>query len=117
VGSTTPSATLILRDLEAVGIGWDQGWANDLAGLLVEAKHTVEEARTAGTCQLVAAMLHSIRVRDGQLVAKGFVANPAPDGRRSTYWSVSTVNAPTCCGSSPISPCRSTTRPIGTSAQ
>jgi len=37
-----------LRELKAVGIGWDQGWANDLAGLLVEAKHAVEEARDSG---------------------------------------------------------------------
>ena len=75
-----------LRELKAVGIGWDQGWANDLAGLLVEAKHTVEAARNSGATQLDAATLHSIRVRYGQLVAKGFAANPAPEvGKRSGY--------------------------------
>ena len=75
-----------LRELKAVGIGWDQGWANDLAGLLVEAKHNVEAARANGADRLDAATLHSIRVRYGQLVAKGFAANPAPEvGKRSGY--------------------------------
>jgi len=36
--------------------------------------------------RLDAATLHSIRVRYGQLVAKGFAANPEPDvGKRSGY--------------------------------
>jgi hypothetical protein len=75
-----------LRELLAVGIGWDEGWANDLADLLREAKHMVEEARASGADQLDAATLHSIRVRYGQLVAKGFMANPAPEvGKRSGY--------------------------------
>ncbi len=75
-----------LRELKAVGIGWDQGWANDLAGLLVEAKHAVEAARAKGSDHLDDATLHSIRVRYGQLVAKGFSLNPAPDvGKRSGY--------------------------------
>jgi transposase len=75
-----------LRELKAVGIGWDQGWANDLATLLVEAKRTVEDARASGGDHLDAATLHSIRVRYGQLVAKGLAANPAPEtGKRSGY--------------------------------
>jgi hypothetical protein len=69
-----------------VGIGWDQGWANDLARLLVEAKHAVEDARAAGADCLEVGVLHSIRVRYGRLVAKGFAANPAPEvGKRSGY--------------------------------
>jgi transposase len=75
-----------LRELAAVGVGWDQGWANDLAGLLVEAKHATEDARAIGADHLDAATLHSIRVRYGQLVAKGFSLNPAPEvGKRSGY--------------------------------
>jgi len=75
-----------LRELLAVGIGWDQGWANDLADLLREAKHCVEEARAVELDQLDTATLHSIRVRYGQLVAKGFTANPAPEtGKRTGY--------------------------------
>jgi transposase len=52
-----------LRELKAVGVGWDQGWANDLAGLLVEAKHAVEDSQARGLGHLDAATLHSIRVR------------------------------------------------------
>ena len=75
-----------LRELKAVGVGWDQGWANDLAGLLVEAKHAVEDSQARGLGHLDAATLHSIRVRYGQLVAKGFSLNPAPEfGKRAGY--------------------------------
>ena len=75
-----------LRELKAAGVGWDQGWANDLAGLLVEAKHATEAARASGLDSLDAATLHSIRVRYGQLVAKGFHLNPAPEfGKRAGY--------------------------------
>jgi len=75
-----------LRELTAVAVGWDQGWANDLAELLVEAKRTVEAARASGSDELDAATLHSIRVRYGQLVAKGFAANPKPEvGKRLGY--------------------------------
>jgi len=75
-----------LRELAAVGIGWSQGWANDLADLLREAKRSVDSARADGADHLDAATLHSIRVRYGQLVAKGLCANPAPEhGKRSGY--------------------------------
>jgi transposase len=75
-----------LRELLAVGIGWDQGWANDLADLLREAKRSVEVARAHGHPRLDPATLHSNRVRYGQLVAKGLLANPAPEvGKRSGY--------------------------------
>ena len=76
-----------LRELTAVAVGWDLGWANDLAGLLVEAKHATEQARATGArASSIPATLHSIRVRYGQLVAKGFAANPAPEvGKRRGY--------------------------------
>jgi transposase len=75
-----------LRELIAVGIGWDQTWANDLADLMREAKRTVAAARATGSDQLDPATLHSIRVRYGQLVAKGFSLNPEPEtGKRSGY--------------------------------
>ncbi len=44
----------------------------------VEAKRTVEAAEPAGHDQLDDATLHSIRVRYGQLVAKGFRPTPHP---------------------------------------
>jgi transposase len=75
-----------LRELNTVGIGWDQGSANDLASLLVEAKHSVEYARATGVDHLDATTLHSIRIRFGRLVARGLAANPAPEvGQRSGY--------------------------------
>ncbi len=75
-----------LRELAAVAVGWDQGWANVLADLLREAKHAVDGARGDGLDHLDATTLHSIRVRYGQLVAKGFLANPPPTtGKRSGY--------------------------------
>ncbi len=65
---------------------WDQGWANDLADLLIEAKRTVQEAMDSGATNLDATTLHSIRVRYGKLIAKGFAANPAPAvGKRYGY--------------------------------
>lgn len=73
-----------LRELEGVGVVWDQGWANDMIGLLVEAKGAVEKAKAAGADALDTSTLHSIRVRYGKLVARGWAANPVPDfGKRS----------------------------------
>ena len=72
-----------LRELERVGVVWDQGWANDMIDLLVEAKEAVEKAKADGRVQLEQSTLHSIRVRYGTLVAKGWAANPAPEaGKR-----------------------------------
>jgi transposase len=68
-----------LRELEGVGVVWDQGWANDMIGLLVEAKGAVEKATAAGADALDASTLHSIRIRYGKLVARGWAANPVPD--------------------------------------
>ena len=72
-----------LRELERVGVVWDQGWANDMIDLLVEAKEAVEQAVADGRDQLEPSTLHSIRVRYGRLVARGWAANPAPEvGKR-----------------------------------
>jgi transposase len=72
-----------LRELEGVGVVWDQGWANAMIDLLIEAKEAVEEVRAAGRDELDQSTLHSIRVRYGRLVAKGWAANPAPEvGKR-----------------------------------
>ncbi|MHB8329664.1 MAG: IS66 family transposase [Acidimicrobiales bacterium] len=72
-----------LRELAAIGVVWDQGWANDLADLLVEAKKSAEAAHAEGRGHLDDTALHSIRVRYGILVAKGFAANPDPEfGKR-----------------------------------
>jgi len=67
-----------LRELEGVGVVWNQGWANDLIALLVEAKDAVDKARAAGQTRLSPSALHSVRTRYGMLVARGLAANPAP---------------------------------------
>ena len=67
-----------VRELEAVAVGWDQGWADEMIGLLVEAKEAVDVARATGVDHLDATTLHSIRVRYGMLIQKGWAANPAP---------------------------------------
>jgi len=75
-----------LRELQAIGVVWDQGWANDLAALLIEAKTAVEAAQRAGRDRLDDTTLHSIRVRYGKLIAKGIAANPEPEsGKRHGY--------------------------------
>ena len=75
-----------LRELTAIGVVWDQGWANDLAALLVDAKTAVEAARAQGRDRLDDTTLHSIRVRYGTLIAKGIAANPEPaSGKRHGY--------------------------------
>ena len=67
-----------LRELEGVGVVWDQGWAKEMIELLVEAKEVVEKAKATGRERLEPSALHSIRVRYGMLVAKSWAANPAP---------------------------------------
>jgi transposase len=75
-----------LRELEGVGVVFDQGWANDLSGLLIEAKDAVEKTMDRGATSLDDTTLHSIRVRYGKLIAKGLAANPAPAlGKRHGY--------------------------------
>ncbi len=65
---------------------WDQGWANEMIDLLIEARDAVEKAKADGRDHLDASVLHSIRVRYGTLVKKGWAANPAPEvGKRSGY--------------------------------
>jgi hypothetical protein len=72
-----------LRELAGVGEVWNQGWAEDLAGLLIEAKVAVDAARAKGAGRLEEALLHSIRTRYGRIISAGHLANPAPPpGRR-----------------------------------
>ena len=75
-----------LRELDNIGVVWDQGWANEMIDLLLEARDAVEQAKSEGKDRLDASVLHSIRVRYGTLVQKGWAANPAPEtGKRSGY--------------------------------
>lgn len=75
-----------LRELDALAVVGDQGWADEMIGLLVEAKEAVEAAKAEGRDALDRSALHSIRVRYGLLVEKGRTANPAPvSGARHGY--------------------------------
>jgi transposase len=66
-----------LRELEAIAVNLDQDWARGLQDLLVKAKTSVDDARARGEEHLSAQVLHSLRVRYGQLIAQGHRANPA----------------------------------------
>jgi transposase len=75
-----------LRELEAVGVVWNQGWADEMIGLLVEAKEVVEDARAMGADHLDDKVLHSIRSRYGRLIQQGLAVNPEPAvGKRAGY--------------------------------
>ncbi len=75
-----------LRELDNIGVVWDQGWANEMIDLLIAARDAVETAKAEGKDRLDDSVLRSIRVRYGRLVQKGWAANPAPEvGKRSGY--------------------------------
>ncbi len=71
----------LLRDLAAVGVGWDQGWANDLAALLTEMNNAAHAAQAKGKSHLSRRMLNGFLSRYDSLAATGLAANPAPIGR------------------------------------
>jgi transposase len=71
----------LLRDLAAVGVGWDQGWANDMATLLTEMNNAAHEARANGKKTLSRRTLAGFSSRYDSLTAAGLAANPQPAGR------------------------------------
>ena len=74
------------RELENIAVGWDQGWADEMIALLVGAKEAVDTARAGGADRLDDKALHSIRVRYGKLIQKGWAVNPDPEvGKRTGY--------------------------------
>ncbi len=72
----------VQRDLAAVGIGFDQGWANDMAALLVEMNNAAHRARDKGKSHLPRRMVDSFLARYDELAAAGLDANPKPVGRK-----------------------------------
>jgi transposase len=75
-----------IRELDAIFEALDQEWADEMIALLIEAKEIVETARAAGADRLEKGALHSIRVRYGKLIQKGWAANPEPDkGKLAGY--------------------------------
>ncbi len=83
-----------LRELEGVGVVLDQGWANEMIDLLVEAKEAVEagEGGRVVTSSTTSA-LHSIRVRYGHARRQGLGRQPR--ARRSASATGSTRRPPT----------------------
>ncbi len=72
----------VLRELEPVGIGWDQGWAYDMADLLREMNHAAHDARRKGATRLAP---KSFLARYDTIVDQGLAVNPAPLNRERDY--------------------------------
>ncbi len=73
----------VQRDLAAVGIGFDQGWANDMAALLLEVNNAAHRrARDKGRSRLPRRTLAAFLARYDALAAAGLAANPKPAGRK-----------------------------------
>jgi len=75
----------ILRELEAIGIGWDQGWANDMADLLREMNNAAHAARGTGATALAPALLKAYLARYDAIVDQGLSANPTPRNGERDY--------------------------------
>ena len=72
----------IVRELKSVGIGWDQGWANDMAALLIEMNNAAHAARAANKSNLSRRVVTTFLARYDGLAAAGLAANPTPVGRK-----------------------------------
>jgi len=75
----------VLRELASVGVGWSQGWANDMAALLTEMNDAAHLARSTGTTALPPRCLKALLARYDAIVERGLAANPAPLGRERDY--------------------------------
>ncbi len=81
----------ILRDLEPIGIRWDQGWANDMSALLREMNNAAHNARDSGATALAPPLLKTFLARYDTIVEQGLSANPAP-GRKRYYLEAKSYN-------------------------
>jgi transposase len=75
-----------VRELQGVLERFDQDWAGQMIDLLLDAKEAVEKAQARGRKHLDRKTLHSIRVRYGQLIAKGWAANDQPATSAEGKW-------------------------------
>jgi transposase len=75
-----------LRELEGVVERFDQEWAGNMITLLLDAKAAVEQAIERGDGGLDPSVLHSIKVRYGRLVAKGWRTNEEASAARPGKW-------------------------------
>ena len=72
----------IVRELKSVATGWDQGWANDMAALLIEMNNAAHAARAANKSNLSRRVVTTFLARYDGLAAAGLAANPTPVGRK-----------------------------------
>ena len=75
----------VLRDLEAAGVRWNQGWAIEMATLLTETNKACHQARAKGRKRLGATELAAFLSSYDALVKAGLEANPDPVGRKRNY--------------------------------
>jgi transposase len=75
-----------VRELQGVLDHFHQDWAGQMIDLLLDAKEAVEAATARGDTRLDQKTLHSIRVRYGKLVAKGWAANEEPCEAAEGKW-------------------------------
>jgi transposase len=75
----------VLRELEPIGIRWDQGWANDMAALLKEMNNAAHDARARGATALAPQLLKGFLARYDTIVENGLSVNPAPRHRDRDY--------------------------------
>ena len=70
-----------LRELTFLAEQYQQAWAGELKGLLLEMKHAVEQARATGAAHLPDSDRRMLRARYWGLVDTGQAANPPPQRR------------------------------------
>jgi transposase len=70
-----------LRELTFLEEQYQQAWAGELKGLLLEMKHAVEQARATGAAHLPDTDRRTLRARYWGLVDTGLAANPPPQRR------------------------------------
>ena len=75
----------LLRDLQAAGVRWNQGWAHEMADLLKATNHACHAARAEGEAALDPDVLASFLSSYDALVEAGLAANPEPANRKRTY--------------------------------
>ncbi|MGH8295914.1 MAG: IS66 family transposase [Steroidobacteraceae bacterium] len=75
----------VLRDLEAGGVRWNQGWATEMQTLLIETNNACHAARAKGKKCLARTALAAFLSTYDALVDAGLEANPAPIGRKRDY--------------------------------
>lgn len=88
----------VLRELAAVAVRFDQGWATEMATLLAEMNDAAHAARAAGRAHLSRRQLDGFLARYDAIVDHGLTANPAPVGRQRDSLERKSYNLVTALG-------------------